>query len=236
MLAVIMNGKEGCPACLGEGGWNDPVAECPIVCYLCHPEAYKKQAFAYRQATGRPATWLRGFPKVQAKHYGPRFVATPWLFVLHTGVSNENVAQFMRIHGAHTRERDGRKILVSAHFTWDNELGNIVQSVPLNRVGWHVGGARIESERLRNVWPEAPEARLRKLNFCSYGMELRGPPGRRFTVGERNRVRDCVMRLRRINPQLRVATRHMDIQPTKKDPGGQFDMDIFRECGMVVYG
>lgn len=230
-----MYGQKNCPACFGEGGWQDHVAEQTVICYLCHPNAYKEQAFEYKKATGKPPTWVRGYPKYPCKYHGPRFVATPWLFVVHSGSTSGNVARYMANTGGRKR-KNGTFMKVSAHFNWDNEIGNITQGVPLHRVAWHVGGSAMEFERLRKVWPEAPAARLCKLNFCSYGIEMRGPAGRKFTVGEHNRVRDLIKVLRRVNPQLRVATRHMDIRPTKKDPGSQFDMDIFTECGMVVYG
>ena len=228
--------QNSCPCCLGEGGWLDPIAEQSVICYLCHPEAYKEQAFKLKQDTGgKSATWVRGYPKMPCKHPGPLFVTKPWLFVVHSGSTSGDVARYMATIGGRPR-KDGSFMKVSAHFNWSNELGGITQGVPLTHVSWHVGGSRIEYERLKRVWPEAPDKRLRKLNFCSYSIEMRGPAGRKYTIGEHNRVKDLVTSLRRINPQLRVATRHMDILATKKDPGRQFDMDIFKEIGMVVYG
>jgi N-acetyl-anhydromuramyl-L-alanine amidase AmpD len=174
--------------------------------------------------------------KVPCRYPGPAFTATPWLFVVHCGSTSGDVASFMMQHGKWTKKSTGKIVYVSAHFNWSNRLGCLTQGVPLNRVAWHVGGSRIEYNRLLRVWPEAPRKRLRKLNFCSYGMELRGPAGRKFNVGEHKLVKKMVIELRKQNPALRVATRHQDILASKKDPGKGFDMDIFKECGMVVYG
>ena len=231
-----MSGNADCPVCLGEGGWEDPIAEQSVICYLCHPGAYKTQTQSIQsenQQVFQP--WLKGYDRLPCKYPGPAFAVVPWLFVLHCGATNGDVANYMMKTGKWTH-RDGRVVYVSAHFNWSNQIGGITQGVPLDHVAWHVGGSRIEYERLKKIWPTAPSKRLDKLNFCSYGLELTGPAGRRFNVGEHNRVKDLIIRLRKQNPQLRVATRHMDICPTKKDPGRQFNMDVFEECGMVVYG
>jgi hypothetical protein len=233
-----MYGKADCPVCFGDGGWEDPIAQQSVICYLCHPGAYKKVAAEAKKADPAPfQRWLKNFPRLPCKYHGPKFAAPPWLFVMHCGATSGSVAEFMHNIGYWKKKSTGKKVYVSAHFNWSNRLGQLTQGVPLDTVGWHVGGSAIEYERLRLAWPESPAgSRLRKLNFCSVGLEMAGPAGRKFKVGEHNRVKELVIKLRKMNPNLRVATRHMDICPTKKDPGRSFDMDIFKECGMVVYG
>jgi len=222
-----------CPVCLGEGGWIDCVAEQSVLCYLCHPDHY--QAAAPKVRTDQ--RWI-DMPKLPCRYFGPLRPTPPWLLVIHSGAGPGNIARFFATTGYVVRKRDGKQIKVSAHVSYDKSRGAYTQGIPLDRVGWHCGGSRIYVERLRRVWPDCPvkDEQMGKLNFCSFGIEMQGPAGRRFQSRDHDGVVGVAKELVARYPSLKIATTHMVIDPLRKrDPGKQLDLSCFRDAGLIPY-
>jgi hypothetical protein len=186
-----------CWLCGGAGGWDDSHAMQSVVCHICRPiEAEIK-------ASKRPVRgWMDSiWPKMPARYCdGPQFQVEPFLLVIHSASISDNVAEFFRDTG---RVRYGdRWVKVNAHINWSREHDTYAQSVRLDTVGKHAGGSVYAGRT--------------KINFCSIGIELpnKGPPLEHIRVQTINTIKQ----LKLLMPSLRVAVRHCDIDPRKRDP------------------
>jgi len=217
-----------CPMCDGLGGWTDYVAQSSIVCPLCRV----RDEVEPREAREMP-TWI-GFPRRRQPNFGPKLQTRPWLLVIHSGDGPGNVAAFLADIGEQ-RKADGTRTPVSAHFAWDNTTGKFAQGVALDHVAWHSGGSVMYSDRLKRVVPSYSGPDFKRTNFCSYGIEMHGPYSRKYEQADYSALGALVLALRTEMPTLAVVAAHSAINPRKKDPGKQFDMDCFLEWGLKVY-
>ena len=196
-----------CPFCDGAGGWEDPIAQKSWICPICHPaqadvEASRKIWVSY---------WTRRYwVSMPARHYGPRFQVEPWLLVIHSGASGPGVAEYFT--------KCKRK--VSTHLAWSSGLKQLVQCLPWDTVGWHVGGSRFQDQR--------------RLNFCSIGIELPGPWDKKRPKTEIEDLKTSVEHILEIWPSLKYVVRHSDIDPHKRDPGPGFDMRCLAGLGLEM--
>ena len=212
-----------CWACDGVGGWEDAVLQQSLLCPVCHP--------TLRTVVKPP--WPDICGKRPQPHIGPKYAAKPWLLVIHSGSTGGNVAGFLADIGFH-RKANGQKGYVSAHFAFDNDVGDYVQGVPLTHVAWHCGGSVLYQDRLIACGVDAGCDETRP-NFISYGIEMRGPAGRRYSASEHQAIVRIATELKKRVPTLRVVTRHQDIKSNKRDPGRQFDLTCLEPIGFSAY-
>lgn len=201
--------------CGSDSLWDYFGGEKSLYCPFCLPSQAEHQALSkINLSTWHSAAW----PQLEAKHYGPRFQTLPWLLVIHSGSRSPNVAEFFNKIGEVYYKSKKRWVKVSAHISWSGKKKCFVQCVPFSHVAWHCGGSRFRGNR--------------RLNFCSIGIELPGPW---------NKPRDSELRLLRetvdivthILP-LKVAVRHSDIDPRKKDPGPGFEWSSLEGLGLEL--
>lgn len=225
-------GDPRCPVCSGAGGWEDPVAQQTVLCYLCRSEAYSPAL----QPQLSPL--LENMQFCRCRYFGPKLPVMPWLLVVHSGAGGGDIERFFSETGYVIRQSDGRKIKVSAHLNYSVRHRGMTQGVPLDHVGWHCGGSRISKKKLLKLvggLSVFSTGIVRKLNFCSWSIELHGPAGRTFAPSEHDEVVSLARKLRAMNPDLVVATRHQDIDRNKCDPGDGFDVSCLQDAGMVIY-
>jgi N-acetyl-anhydromuramyl-L-alanine amidase AmpD len=194
--------ESNCWLCSGSGFWVDTVSEQTMICHLCRPAEAGHQALI-KNSFDRwyPSMW----PRIDAKHYGPKFQQDPWLLVVHSGAVSDGVAEYF------SNPRDGRK--VSTHLAWSRKYNGFAQCVPLANVGWHVGGSIFRSND--------------RLNFCSIGIELPGPCDGSRDDRQRKLFAESISVLIGLVPSLKIAVRHSDIDPSRRDPGDGFDWGWF---------
>ena len=207
--------NKDCFFCGGLGYIENNNGERTLYCPICHPQEAEHQALVQiNLSTWFPAAW----PILEAKYHGPRFQKIPWLLVLHSGSKSPNVAEFFNKIGEVYYKDKNRWVKVSAHIAWSGKQKRFVQCVPFSHVAWHCGGSRFRENRL--------------LNFCSIGIELPGPWDKPRD-GELYLLRDTVETILHILP-IKIAVRHSDIDPRKKDPGPGFDWGCLKGIGLKL--
>jgi N-acetyl-anhydromuramyl-L-alanine amidase AmpD len=181
-----------------------------IICPMCRPGQAELAAIRSQDklAAWAPDVWQQMPAKY---HKGPKFQAPPWLLVVHSGARHDNIAEFFARTG---RVRyKGRWVKVNAHVSWGQGADSYVQSVALDTVGKHAGGARFQGHR--------------RLNFCSIGMELPPNPDQR----QKRATYAAVVELQRLVPSLTTAVAHRDVDRRKRDPLG-YDMEELIPTGL----
>jgi N-acetyl-anhydromuramyl-L-alanine amidase AmpD len=197
-----------CLLCNDEGYIEDPVAQQTIACPICRYSEAKEQA----ENAGLPRWVSSRWGRMPARFYGPRFQYPPWLIVIHSGATSDNVAEYIAAPG------DGR--YVSAHISWSRRERMYVQQVPLCNVAWHCGGSRFRGNS--------------KLNYCSIGIELPGPWDKERSQEEHESVRQTVIYLQEQLPSLAVVVPHSGIDRSRKDPGPGFDPSCLADLGLEL--
>lgn len=124
-----------------------------------------------------------------AKHMGGTFQIPPYAIVLHCPAYGESCFEYML--------DPGDKRIVSAHLVWSN--GQMIQMVPFDRVAWH--------------------CKAHRMNFCSIGIELRGPWTRKRDDAEMDEIRALVEDVKKLIPSITMVASHSQLDPSRRDPG-----------------
>jgi len=201
-----------CNFCQDLGYWEDTVNNQTLACPFCTVTDYSVVTTTERGCESEYWNLM------EAKYYGPLFQVDPWLLVIHSGATTDNIAEFFQKTG-YVKYKE-RKVKVSAHINWSRTNNGFVQSVPFSNVAWHVGGARFEGHH--------------RLNFQSIGMELPGPWDKKRDKKELDLVRESVACIIKCVPSLTTVVRHSDIDSRKKDPGPGFTWDCLDGLGLDI--